>query len=241
MVLVTFIAISWYNVIELIVLVLGVFPYSLGFLLKFFTRVNSWGVRNDLDNRLVGDGHRPVTRAHSRLHLVLRDEKILRRVLYVIIVNAILLHIPTTVLTYGSNVQGNSPVFIQGYNIMEKIQMTGFSIQEGIISGLYVSETIKLLRLGSEPGDRKLMHQLLGINIFIVIMDLVLLGLEYASYYAVQITLEGAIYSLKLKLEFAVLGKLVDVIHGGADARFDDNVRLCSLPYAWRHGIRRSV
>ncbi|KAL2014450.1 hypothetical protein VTN00DRAFT_1975 [Thermoascus crustaceus] len=255
MVLVTFIAISWYNVVELVVLVLdtfrrwrglyfwslllssslGVFPYSLGFLLKFFTRANSWVSVTILTIGwwVMLTGQSLVL--YSRLHLVLGDEKILRRVLYMIIVNAIILHIPTTVLTYGSNIQDfdGSAVFIRGYNIMEKIQMTGFSIQEGVISMLYVIETVKLLRLGSERGNRKIMHQLVGINIIIIIMDLILLGLEYASYYAVQITLKGAIYSLKLKLEFAVLGKLVDVIHGGTvDARLADSVRLSPLPYA---------
>ena len=59
------------------------------------------------------------------------------------------------------------------------------------------------------------MHQLVVINVLMLIMDLVLLGLEYASRYSIQITLKGAIYSVKLKLEFAVLGKLVEVVHGG--------------------------
>lgn len=63
-------------------------------------------------------------------------------------------------------------------------------------------------------------------------MDLALLGLEYASYYAVQITLKGAIYSLKLKLEFAVLGRLVDVIHGHRRPMIGrDAVHLCSLEF----------
>jgi hypothetical protein len=149
-----------------------------------------------------------------------------------IIANIFFLHIPTTVLTYGSNVVDRSPVFVQGYNIMEKLQMTGFTIQEVIISGLYVWETVKLLRLGSDKDKQRIMHQLVGINILIVLMDLALLGLEYASYYAIQITLKGAIYSLKLKLEFAVLGRLVDVIHGHRRPMIGrDTVHLCSLEF----------
>ncbi|KFZ17180.1 hypothetical protein V501_01866 [Pseudogymnoascus sp. VKM F-4519 (FW-2642)] len=50
-------------------------------------------------------------------------------------------------------------------------------------------------------------------------MDLSLIAIEYASYYAIQVTLKGVIYSVKLKLEFAVLGKLIRLVnsHGGSN------------------------
>ncbi|KAB8079374.1 hypothetical protein BDV29DRAFT_199918 [Aspergillus leporis] len=245
-----FISISIYNVIELVILVLstfrrwrglyfwslmlsgclGVVPYSLGFMLKFFTHASSF-----LSVTMLTIGWWTMVTGqsfvlYSRLHLVIRDERILRRVLCMIIVNIFLLHVPTSVLTYGSNVAGQSLVFIKGYNIMEKIQMTGFTVQEVILSGLYIWETTKLLRLGSNRHNRKIMHQLVGINISMFVIDLVLLALEYANLYAIQITLKGVIYSIKLKLEFAVLGKLVDMvqIHRGT-ATLENDVRLYSL------------
>ncbi|OJJ47081.1 hypothetical protein ASPZODRAFT_1892294 [Penicilliopsis zonata CBS 506.65] len=252
-VLIVFISISWYNVTELVVLVLSTFRrwrglyfwclllsgclgvglYSLGFMLKFFTQANSTFSVTVLT---VGwwamvTGQSVVL--YSRLHLVLRDEGILRRVLIMIIVDFFLLHVPTTILTYGSNVKNRSGLFVEGYNIMEKIQMTGFTIQEAIISALYVSETVKLLRLGSDHTKRRIMYQLVGINVAMFVMDLVLLGLEYASYYAVQITLKGVIYSVKLKLEFAVLGRLVDVVHGDRQSgALGNSLRLASFPYS---------
>ncbi|KAL1966074.1 hypothetical protein VTN77DRAFT_4822 [Rasamsonia byssochlamydoides] len=252
LVLIIFIVLSLYNVVELVVLILfsfhrrrglyfwslflsttlGVFPYSLGFLLKFFTNISpfisvtvlsaGWWVM------VTGQG----LVLYSRLHLVLRDQRILRRVLYMILANILLLHVPTTVLTYGSNVNNPTPTFIKAYNIMEKIQMTGFTIQEGIISGLYVYETMKILRAASQQKreNRKIMQQLVGINVIIIIMDLTLLGLEYASEYAIQITFKGAVYSLKLKLEFAVLGKLVDFVRL-AHAKSANSLHLGSLRY----------
>lgn len=264
--LVTFIAISCYNVVELVVLVLstfrrwrglyfwslllsacvGVFLYSLGFMMKFFTSADStlsvtvltvgwWAMvegygTNPAPRMIRTDASSQSVVLYSRLHLVLHDERILRRVLAMIVVNFFILMVPTTVLTYGSNVVNRNPVFVTGYNIMEKIQMTGFTIQEVIISALYVMETIKMLRLGSDRNKQKIMHQLVGINICIVIMDLALLGLEYASYYAVQITLKGLIYSIKLKLEFAVLGKLVDVVRRSSLP--ENTMPLCSLQCA---------
>ncbi|KAL4784078.1 hypothetical protein BJX76DRAFT_234404 [Aspergillus varians] len=253
-ILVIFIALSCYNVLELVILVLttfrrwkglyfwsllvsglfGVVPYSIGFLLKFYSGANSTLCVSILT---VGWWTMVTGQAfvlYSRLHLVLRDERILHRVLYMIIANVFLLHVPTTVLTYGSNVihrpDKTPSSWVEGYNVMEKIQMTGFTIQEVIISVLYVWETIRLLQLGSNRENRRIMHHLVGINVAIVVMDLLLLGLEYASVYAIQITLKGVIYSVKLKLEFAVLGKLVDVVHGNKrTALVESPIQLDSL------------
>ncbi|KAF7716353.1 Uncharacterized protein PECH_000136 [Penicillium ucsense] len=239
MILITFIGLSCYNIGELVVLVLstfrrwrglyfwslltsgclGVIPYSIGFLMKFFTPTDSI-----LSVTILTIGWWTMVTGqsvvlYSRLHLVLRDEKILRRVLYLIVANVFLLHIPTTILTFGANIvhSGATP-WVDGYNVMEKIQLTGFTIQESLLGTLYVIEAVKLLRLGADvtarPHARSIMYQLIGINCAIIAMDLMLLVLEYANFYAVQITLKGFVYSLKLKLEFAVLGRLVDLIQG---------------------------
>lgn len=45
-------------------------------------------------------------------------------------------------------------------------------------------------------------------------MDLGLLGMEAASLYILETTLKGVVYSIKLKLELAVLGKLVLLVGG---------------------------
>ncbi|KAJ5095040.1 hypothetical protein N7532_007331 [Penicillium argentinense] len=257
MTLVTFIGLSCYNVAELVVLVpstfrrwrglyfwslltcgcIGVVPYSIGFLMKFFTQTDSI-----LSVTVLTIGWWTMVTGqsvvlYSRLHLVLRDERILKRVLRLIVANFFLLHVPTTVLTYGANiVHTQNKAWVTGYNIMEKVQLTGFTIQEGILSTLYVIETVKLLRLGAEsatrPDSRSIMYQLIGINCAIMAMDLLLLSLEYANLYAVQITLKGFVYSLKLKLEFAVLGKLVDLIQGSRhpiSIAIADTLPLCSF------------
>lgn len=150
-----------------------------------------------------------------------------------IIINGAILHSITTVLTFASNSNDLSPTvlrrFVNGYSIMEKIQMVGFFLQELILSVIYIRETIRLLRLGeSVQGDvaslydgsgelrsaslRKTMYQILAINVIIIVMDLALLGVEFANLYLIETTLKGVVYSIKLKLEFAVLGKLVQIV-----------------------------
>ncbi|OKL62317.1 hypothetical protein UA08_03033 [Talaromyces atroroseus] len=196
---------------------LGVIPYSVGFMLKFFTLVTPWVSCSILT---IGWWTMVTGQAvvlYSRLHLVLRSSRRLKQVLYMIMINAVFLHIPTTVLTFGSNFRDDSIDFVLGYNIMEKIEITGFSLQEAIISGLYLYETYKLLHISRKnKAHRRIQYQIIAINIFIIVMDLSLLILEYASQYSIQICLKAAVYSVKLKLEFAVLGQLVDFIRNKA-------------------------
>ena len=257
-VLIVFISISWYNVMELLLLIfstfrrrrglyfwslllsagVGVTLYSLGFILKFFTSISPIisVVILSIGWWTMVTGQSFVL--YSRLHLILRDASTLRKILYMIITNFFLLQIPTTILTLGSNIPGASPKFVSAYNVMEKVQMTGFTIQECIISGFYVWETTKILSNSTgyqqqqKRDNEHIMWQLIGINIAIVVMDLGLLGTEYASEYAIQICLKGAVYSVKLKLEFAVLGKLVDLIRTGRSRNGSNSVRLNSLRHA---------
>lgn len=258
MVLVIFIVLSCYNIAELVILVtatfrrwrglyfwsllttgcLGVVPYTIGFMVKFFTRTDSV-----LSVTVLTVGWWTMVTGqsvvlYSRLHLVLRDEQILARVLRMIVLNFFLLQVPTTILTYGANVvHTGSLAWVWGYNVMEKVQLTGFTIQESLISTLYVVHTVRLLRLGadvtSRSNSRTIMYHVIGINCTIMAMDLLLLSLEYANQYAVQIVLKGFIYSIKLKLEFAVLGRLVDIIQGSRhpiSLAIADTLPLCSHP-----------
>jgi hypothetical protein len=252
-----FTSLSIYNSLELTILVLftfkkytglyfwsllvstwGIVFYSLGFLCKFFQLIGNdfvsvtmitvgwWGMVTGQSLVL-----------YSRLHLIVREGKTLRRVLAMIVINVFLLHIPTTILTFGSNALGNKDIttFVRGYNIMEKVQLTGFCIQETIISGLYLYETARFLRArrilegrngsaseGSRRGSegrhkaneerqraRKTMRGLFAINVLIILMDIGLLALECKDEYILQIVIKGLVYGIKLKLEFAILGRLV--------------------------------
>ena len=200
---------------SLLISSIGIIPYSLGFFLKF-------------DNLAPGDlrwiavvlltiGWYPMITGQSlvlwsRLHLIVsgeRGDRILRWTKWMIICNAIALHIPTTVLTFGSNGDTNTDVFVRGYNVMEKIQMVGFFVQEIILSSIYIYETVKILRTSLQPNTKRTMYQLIIINVVIIVMDLGLLGIECASLYILETLVKGVIYSIKLKLEFAILGKLV--------------------------------
>lgn len=234
-----FLGLSMYNVIELLILIfgtfnkfkglyfwslvissLGIIPYSLGFIFKYFSVLKGGGKWFSVF--LLSIGWYPMVTGQavvlwSRLHLIVTGEtgdKILLYTKWMIIINAIVLHIPTTVLTCGSNSDTDTAIFVRGYNVMEKIQMCGFFLQEIILSSIYILETIRILRTSVQANTQRLMYQLMAINILIIIMDLALLGLECASLYILETTTKPVFYSIKLKLEFAILGKLVHFVGG---------------------------
>ena len=54
-------------------------------------------------------------------------------------------------------------------------------------------------------------------------MDLTLLGTEFANHYEIETTYKSALYSIKLKLEFAVLNQLVTIARGASISADDSN------------------
>ena len=240
-----FTAIAWYNVAELNIQVFLTFKrhrglyfwsllissygcvlHALGFLLKFFQLTTN----NYLSVTIITIGWYAMVTGqavvlYSRLHLVVRDQRVLRGILTMIIVDAILFHIPTTVLTYGSNTP-HPHRFTHAFNVVEKLQMTAFCIQEFIISGVYVWSTISLLRPVYHGRTRKVMTQLIWINLIIIGMDVCLLAMMYSDIYEIEATLKPMVYSIKLKLEFAVLNQLMTLANSSVNhhqnLRIDD-------------------
>lgn len=231
--MIVFSSIALYNAVELIILLfftfqkyrglyfwtmmvsaaVGVIPHTVGYILEFFELAPLWVglLISTIGFYAMIPGQSVVL--YSRLHLVVQDHRILRFVLWLIIIDAFILLIPTTVLTFSTAYVRTIPIII-GYNVMERMQLAWFCTQEFVISGIYIWETVKLLRLMPSKDRRRtrIMYELLAINFVIIILDVALLCVEYTGYYSLQTTLKPMVYSIKLKLEFAVLGKLVALI-----------------------------
>ena len=237
-VIAVFASISIYNSIELIALVFltftrykgayfyslliaswGIIPYSLGFLLKFFNITTTWDTYISVTLLTIG-WYTMVTGQSvvlwSRLHLLDTSPKTLTWTKWMIIIDVMILHVPTTVLTYGCN--GNLAVdgFVRVFNVYEKVQMMGFFLQELVLSSIYIVKTLRFLRSSLKPNTRKLLYELCAINVLIILMDISLVGVEFANQYIIETTYKGIVYSVKLKLEFAVLGKLIKFVTGDA-------------------------
>lgn len=75
------------------------------------------------------------------------------------------------------------------------------------------------------------MHQLIFINVIIVAMDVALLGMECASLFLLETILKGFTYSVKLKLEFAILSRLISVAGGDSQNGCGDTCRGRSMTF----------
>lgn len=211
----------------------GIAPYTIGFLLRaFYPSINSY-----IYVTIFIIGWWPLVTGqsmvlYSRLHLILHKDNWLRIILTMIIVDAIICYVPTTIMVYGANSERFGP-FVHPYAIYEKIQVTIFFLQEMIMSGIYILETIKLLRLTAITGrvaNRNMLKHLIAVSIVIALLDMPILVLEYAGFYDYQTAYKVAAYSTKLKLEFSILNRLVTLMqdrkrsHSGT-ARSDNTNR----------------
>lgn len=202
----------------------GIPIYAIGFLLRdFVPSTNPY-----LYVTLIVVGWCPMVTGqsmvlYSRLHLIVYNPKVLRMVLGMIIFNAIICHIPIIVLVYGTNSSNPDP-FITPYSVYEKFQVIMFFLQEMTISVLYITETTKLLRIvevAEHDGSRsQMMRHLIWVNILVGLFDIAILTTELADLYSVQTAYKSFAYSVKLKLEFSILNRLVDVARSRSTGSF---------------------
>lgn len=227
----------------------GLIPYTIGFMIMYFVFVNprksckcmssTFRALLTLPFAVVGliitafgwpmmiTGQSLVL--YSRLHIVLGAEhhKLLRGVKWMIIIDSIIFHVSTEVVLFGAYYAHPNTGFAEAYKYIEKVQMTGFTIQELILSGLYVWRTLDIINatssssspaVGRKKRTSRIMWQLFAINVFIIVMDVALLVLEFTGRHVFGQALKGAIYGVKLKLEFAILSKLVSLTSRGMNA-----------------------
>ncbi|CAI6228832.1 unnamed protein product [Periconia digitata] len=245
---VAFLTIALYNVVELTILIFtkfrqyrgiyfyalvvaswGIVPYSVAFILKFFRVPVHWGVIVafiDIGWPCMVTGQSVVL--YSRIHLISRGVIARGRwILYMIITNAIICHIPVVIILTGANSPNPGP-YLKPYAIAERIQVSIFFIQEVIISGIYVQQTMKMLQSeGSiRASAKKVMTHLILVNVFIVLLDISMLAFEFAGLYSFQVSYKAAVYSIKLKMEFAILNRLVAMVQGRlGDSSINNNPR----------------
>ncbi|KAJ5691809.1 hypothetical protein N7462_001232 [Penicillium macrosclerotiorum] len=145
---------------------------------------------------------------YSRLHLVVSDMVNVRWILWMIIINSLVFHVPMTALFFGL-ARGNTNL-ARPAAIFDRIQLTGFCIQETFICGIYIHEAIRALKPVIEIRGlegRKVIINLIWVNALVVLMNVLLLIVEYKLHF-ITVSFKIVVYSVKLKLEFAVLNRL---------------------------------
>ncbi|KAF1997744.1 hypothetical protein P154DRAFT_565220 [Amniculicola lignicola CBS 123094] len=226
-----FTAVAWYISIETLVLIffvfkkysglyfwsllittLSVIPYATGAWMKQNSVSHHYRVTETLLTLgwvIMVPGQSMVL--YSRLHLISTNWRLLRFIFCLIIASSILLCVPTVTLNLRQYTSNPAP-YTRGYAVMEKIQMTLFTAQEVFISGVYFWEIRRVFMVIFDGKTRKIMWQLVAMNVLLLILDTALLIVEFENFYMIQTTFKSLVYSVKLKVEFGVLSQIVSVV-----------------------------
>jgi hypothetical protein len=144
---------------------------------------------------------------YSRLNLVIHSRTILRIVLVAILVDAVLLHTPIVVCSFGMSTDSWQK-WISWMNIFERIQIVGFTVQDLTISTIYTWTSARLLNDRYSVRRRNLFAALLFAQTFGFFADMSMLVLDYENMFTLKASLHPFIYAIKLKIEFLVLNQL---------------------------------
>ncbi|TEA12066.1 hypothetical protein C8034_v006248 [Colletotrichum sidae] len=148
----------------------------------------------------------------SRLHLVVYNRLTIRLVLAMIITTVCLVHVPQTVLFSLVWSGIDTPTWTKRFSIFEKVSLMVFTVQETIITAIFVRMGFHNFRSLFEFKGREakvLLAYLISMFALVFLLDTGLCILEYMDMFVFQTTSKPLVYGIKLKVEFAVLNKLL--------------------------------
>ncbi|TGJ84696.1 hypothetical protein E0Z10_g4084 [Xylaria hypoxylon] len=160
---------------------------------------------------------------YSRLHLVIGDPRKLRWLLCMVIGMFLFVQVPVGILFIANN-------YYRGPNMetpittvfdgTEKTQLVVLSLQEVILSGLYVYEWANMRKQIEITKGRKvqtMFHELVTLFVVVVALDISLIIIQFANLFEIQVTYKPLVYSIKLKVETFVLNNLVELVSSGGN------------------------
>lgn len=167
-VILAFLTVAFYNVLELTVFIYttfkkknglyfwamvlatwGIALNGIGYALKYARPLDSSGLRTTYTVLVLLGWCTMITGQSvvlfSRLHLLIDDRYTIRLVLSMIILDAIICHPPIFALFALVNSHNPTP-YVAAYSVYEKIQLVVFFTQETIISVIYIKESARFFR-----------------------------------------------------------------------------------------------
>lgn len=146
---------------------------------------------------------------YSRLNLlgfIMRNRHISRIALGMIVTDAVLFHIPTfVVFMVGISSPASFVKYVGTMNILERVQIVMFSVQELVLSGLYIYGTLKMAQDSFNSRIRRTIGLLITIQIAAIGCSALLIILDFTGYYILNSFIHSFVYAFKLQLEFVIL------------------------------------
>ncbi|TDZ25370.1 hypothetical protein Cob_v001643 [Colletotrichum orbiculare MAFF 240422] len=169
----------------------------------------------------------------SRLHLVVHSQRQIRLVLAMIVFNAVTMHVPETVIFFLANY--HHPAQWSGpFKIYEKVELVVFTVQETIIAGFFLYEgyfSLKPLGAIKPKAVTSMVRHLAALFAAVLLLDAGLIVLEYSDRFEIQTMCKPFVYSVKLKVEFVVLNKLLSFTRMSAcNCRGPESMPSVTLP-----------
>ncbi|SPQ24547.1 2c00c64e-5fed-40bf-b328-66cc6d921471 [Thermothielavioides terrestris] len=186
---------------------------------------------------------------YSRLHLV-APEKTLKWIKFILLFTSIAFSVPTIVIGTIAQATDINPDLFRINLAWDRVQLTVYFVQETALSLLYIWHARKLLRNSSlfsrthvypvstlglpstttttttrtrfAPETRQVLRHLVLANIIVIVLDAALLGVQCANLFYLQGAFKPCVYGVKLKVEFAILNRLIGVIrrpHDGGEGQ----------------------
>ena len=189
----------------------GIISHSVSVLLKWFVGSCPWAVYTTFSS--LGwwgmvTGQSLVL--YSRLHLFVRDKRVLRAILTMIIVDFCLFQVPTSVQKFLSG-RTNTGTWLDVYHIYERIQLVVFTVQEVVISIVYIRATVAWLSPSDPEGTRRTKHFLIYLNVLCIALDIAIICEVSTNQWVYEEASQSLAYAIKLTLEFAVLNQVMEV------------------------------
>lgn len=158
-----------------------------------------------------------LTVLYSRLHLVVDNDQVQRRIQYLIFACAFLLVLPTWIVVWPA--YNIDPVITKRWSpadaSVERFTQLGFTLAECIVSGVYIHALLHLLSYKPTVRQRRVFLDLVYVNVATILLDILGVILVYLNQTGTSHPIQTFSYMLKLRLEFAVLNQLMAVAARG--------------------------
>jgi hypothetical protein len=145
-----------------------------------------------------------------------------------ILVDLLVIQVGATTLYAGSQTS-QAAKYLPIYKVWERFQVTAFFVQECILSALYIYRTYVLMHDSTAFRGKdvsKLLKHLILVNFLVIALDVTILAFQYAGIYDIQTSWKTLVYSVKLKLEFYILNRLIEITKGGLNTGRTADTRL---------------
>ncbi|KAL4983027.1 hypothetical protein BDW68DRAFT_191678 [Aspergillus falconensis] len=158
---------------------------------------------------------------YSRLYLITKG-CIVTFVLWLIILSSVFLYIPFITILVGASAGDRRFFGTQTEHLNDRYATLGSIARELLICGIYIYEAIRhlkpIMHMKGRAGLKVLIH-LIALNVAVVLLDLLMIMSLCTTKYRIGRWYKGAgipygafAQSVKLKTEFSVLNKLVELL-----------------------------